>query len=228
MAETVLEGLLLLRVLSLRLYRPYLFITLYCLLSVMFDGAAWWAGWTTDAAQQIGTVQSFFFAILTALAAWEVFDEIAAQAAKWRRLELGRLVSGILLSSVFALLIFANVPIQDDHGNSVALSLAGLLVWAGCASASLAFLWFTCRSLRKQKVGFMPNTFVWAVFFMVSNVITVTYCLFVLLGPTVSKLASQWGILVLQCADAAIVGWCILKLKRTGAVVSAVSANQQQ
>jgi hypothetical protein len=228
MAETVLEGLLLCRVLSLRLYKPYTFITLYCLLSVLFDSVSWWAGWTTDAAQQSGTIQSFFFAFLAPLAAWEVFDEIAAQAAKWRRLELGRLISGVLLTLVFALLIFANVDVQDDHGNSLAASLAGLLCWAGCASASLAFLWFTCRSLRAQKIAFAPNAFVWAVFFIGSNLLTVVYCLFVLLAPAIGKTASQGSILLLQCLDTAIMLWCIYKLKRTGTVVSAVSANQQQ
>jgi hypothetical protein len=227
MAETVLEGLLLCRVLSLRLYRPYTFITLYCVLSLLFDAVSWWAGWTTDAAQQAGAVQSFFFAFLAPLAAWEVFDEIAAQAAKWRRLELGRLVSGMLLTLVFALLIFANVDVQDAHGNSLATNLAGLLCWAGCASASFAFLWFTCRSLRAQKIVFTPNTFAWAIFFIVSNLLTVVYCLFVLLAPAIGKAASQSSILLLQAVDAAVLVWCIFKLKRTGTVVRAVSANEQ-
>ncbi|MGH9583307.1 MAG: hypothetical protein ACRD4O_10260 [Bryobacteraceae bacterium] len=228
MAETVLEGLLLCRVLLLRLHRPYTFITLYCLLSVFFDSISWCAGWTTDAAQQAGAVQGFFFALLVPLAAWEVFDEIAPRAAKWRRLELGRLVSGVLLTLVFTLIVFTNVDVRDNHGDSVALSLAALLCWAGCASASLAFLWYTRRILRAQKIEFAPNTSVWTLFFMLSNAVTVVYCLFVLLGPAVSGTVSSSGIVLLQCADAAIVIWCICKLKRTAAVVSAVSAKEEQ
>lgn len=228
MAETVFEGLLLGRILLLRLHRPYLFITLYCLLSVLFDSVSWASGWTTPAAQQTGTVESFFLALLTPLAAWEAFEEIAPQAAKWRRLQLGRLVSGILLTLVFALLVFANVGVQDDQGNSVIWSLAGLLCWTGSASASLAFLWYTCRVLRAQKIELLPNTSVWVRFFILSNALTIVYCLFVLLSSAASTAVSSIGTIALQTADAVIIVWCICKLRRTAAVLNTVSAKEEQ
>lgn len=227
MAETVLEGLLLGRILLLRLHRPYLFITLYCLLSALFDAVSWAYGWTTPAAQQTGMVESFFLALLTPLAAWEAFEEIAPQAAKWRRLQLGRLISGILLTLVFALLVFANVGVQDDQGNSVVWSLAGLLCWTGSASASLAFLWYTRRVLRAQKIELLPNTFIWTLFFMLTDALTIIYCLFVLLGSAAGTAVSSIGTITLEAADAAIMIWCIWKLQRTAAVLNAVSAKEE-
>lgn len=228
MAETVFEGLLLCRILFLRLRHPYTFITLYCLLSVFFDSICWWAGWTTVAAQQAGAVESFFLAALTPFASWEVFEEIAPQAAKWRRLQLGRLISGILLTLVFVLLAFATVNVQDGQGNSLVWNLAALLCWAGSASASFAFLWHMRRILRVQKIKFAPNTSVWALFFLVINALTIVYCLFVLLGPAASRTASSIGILALQLAEAAVIIWCICRLKHPAAVVNAVSAKEEQ
>jgi hypothetical protein len=226
-AETVLEILLVIRILFLRLYRPYVFITLFCVLSAFFDSVTWWLGWMTPAAERVSTVQSFFFAVLIPLAAWEAFEEISAIAAKWRKMELGRLISGVLLTQVFTLLVFANVDIDDAHGNSQAMAFAGLLCWAGCSSAALAFLWFTRRSLRVQKIELAPNTFVWVTFFIATNLLTMIYCVFQLVAPGVDRTVSEIGVLLLQCIDFAILAWCIWKLRRSGNFVAAVSAKEE-
>lgn len=228
MAETVVEGLLLCRLLLLRLHRPYLFITLYCLLSVFFDSICWGTGWTTRAALETGTLECFFLAFLTPFAAWEAFEEVLPQAAKWRRLALGRFVWSVVLTVVFVLIVCANVPVQDAQGHSAFFTLAGLLCWSCCASASFAFLRTTRRILLAQKIELARNTSVWTIFFILINALTIVYCLLVLLGPVAGKTVSAVAIILLQATDAGIIVWCIARLKRPAALVSAVSAKEEQ
>jgi hypothetical protein len=228
MAQTVVEGLLVCRLLLLRLHRPYLFITLYWLLSVFFDSICWWTGWTTRAALQTGTLEWFFLAFLTPFAAWEAFEEVLPQAAKWRRLALGRFVWSIVLTVIFVLIVSANVPVQNAQGHSAFFMLAGLLCWSCCASASFAFLRSTRRILLAQTIELTRNTSVWTTFFILINALTIVYCLFVLLGPVAGKTASAVTIILLQAFNAAIIIWCIARLKRPAALVDAVSANEEQ
>jgi hypothetical protein len=228
MAQTVVEGLLVCRLLLLRLHRPYLFITLYCLLSVFFDSICWWTGWTTRAALQTATLETFFLAFLTPFAAWEAFEEAMPQAAKWRRLALGRFAWSILLTVIFVLIVSANVPAQDAEGHSAFFTLAGLLCWSCCASASFAFLRTTRRILLAQKIELTRNTSVWTTFFILINALTIVYCLLVLLGPVAGKAASAVAVILLQAVNAAIIIWCIARLKRPAALAHAVSAKEEQ
>jgi hypothetical protein len=218
-AGTVLEALLLCRVLLLRLFRPYTFITLYCVLSVLFDSLSWSQGWTTGAAQHAAIIQPFFLAFLAPFTAWEAFEEIATQVAKVRRSQLGRLISGVLLTLVLLLLTFASSDVPDDGWASAAI--IGLVCLLGFASASLAFLWFSWRSIRAEKIGLTNNTVVWIVFFMGNNLLAVVNCFLVMLPESVRAI-SETGILVLQGLDIALVCWCIYKLKRSANLVSTV------
>ncbi|MGH9626193.1 MAG: hypothetical protein ACRD4G_17915, partial [Bryobacteraceae bacterium] len=116
---------------------------------------------------------------------------------------------------------------QDAQGHSAFLTLAGLLCWSCCASASFAFLRSTRRILLAQKIELVRNTSVWTIFFILINALTIVYCLLVLLGPVAGKTVSAVAIILLQAADAGIIVWCIARLKRPAALVSAVSAKEE-
>src|SRR4051812_49235861 len=94
---TVAEGLLLCRVLALKLHRVYAFLALYCVLELLFDVAAWWLGWQSDGSTKLFFYSRFLYAALFPAMAWDVFEEIKSQAAKFRRLPAARLISGLFV-----------------------------------------------------------------------------------------------------------------------------------
>src|SRR3954447_639383 len=102
-AATTVDALLLCRVLLLRLQRTYLFITLACVLTVLFDGVQLWLGSASDASVRVFIYSRFLWALLFPLVAWDVFEELKGQLGKLRRVAVGRLASGLFFAVVFSL-----------------------------------------------------------------------------------------------------------------------------
>src|SRR3982751_582503 len=89
-AGIAVSALLLCRVLALRLHRVYLFITLVCLLDLLFGGIELWLGDRSQASSRIFLYSRFVYAFVYPMVAWDVFEEMKAQVGKLRRLAIGR------------------------------------------------------------------------------------------------------------------------------------------
>jgi len=220
MAVTVMEGLLLVRVLFLKLHRVYAFITLYCVLNLFFDAASWYLGWETPETSRVFIYSLFFFSPLYPLAAWDVFEESKAPVAKLRRLQMIRLVSGLFITCLCALLLGLTVEPTDTGGNSIMAPFIGIFLLTGSASASATFLWFMQRFIRANKIVVAHNTFIWIVFFILALSLQIVDCLAEFIRSLIPPLASDLTSLVLLSMDLAVLTWCILRLKAIPSDVS--------
>jgi hypothetical protein len=213
MAVTVAEGLLLGRVLSLKLHRVYAYITLYCVLNLFFDAASWYLGWEAPETGRIFIYSLFFFAPLYPLAAWDVFEESKAMIGKLRRLQMIRLVSGLLLTSLCALLLGLTIEPTDASGNSMMAPFIGVFLLTGSASACAAFLWFVYRFTRVNKIALAHNTVVWIVFFILALSLEIIDCMVEFIRSLIPALASDLLSIVLLALDFLVLAWCTLRLK---------------
>ncbi len=212
-ADTVMEGLLVCRVLALKLQRIYTFITLYCVLGFLFDVAAWWLGFESPESARVYIYSRFLYAALIPAMAWDVFEEVKPQIAKLRRLPAARLISGLFVTAIFGCVIFATLEDKDVNGSSGRADLVGIFLWAGACSASLVFAATLYRAVRAQKISLPNNTFVWLIFFMLTVIPAILECGVILLGFTLNSIQENVVILVLNAFDLGLTVWCILRLK---------------
>lgn len=228
-STTVLEAILLLRVVALKLYRVYLFITLFCALNVLFDAVSCYFGWDSHETENIFIYTLFFFAVLYPFVAWDSFEESKTQIAKPRRLQTFRMVSGLLLTAICALIVGLVVDPTDPQGNSVMFPFMGVFLLTGAASGAAAFLWFLYRYARAQKIVLARNTFVWTVFFMLASALQILDCLEILTRSLLPSLVGDIGGVVLLTLDIALLAWCIFALRAASSDVasSAERANPQ-
>jgi uncharacterized membrane-anchored protein len=213
MGVTVVEGVLLFRVISLRLDRIYAFITRYCTLNLLFDVAAWYVGWDAPETITIFVYSLFFFAVLYPFTAYDTFEESKAQVAKLRRLQTIRLMSGLFITGICALVLGLSMQPTDAQGNSTIAAFMGVFLLTGSASACAAFLWFMYRLIRTQKIAIAHNTFVWAVFFIAALSLAIVNCVAVLIRPLIPAIAADIIGVILLSFDLALLTWCIIRLK---------------
>ncbi len=210
-AATAVDGLLLLRVLGLRLHRIYVFITLGCLLALFFDGVGLWLGVESTANGRVVVYSWFLYAFVYPAIAWDVFEEAKAQAAKLRRMQVGRLISGIVLALVFGLLVGASV--DDSNGESPFVSILALALWVGSSTASLSFLWFMRRAIRAEKIALPNNTSVWMTFYMLILLEELLASFFALTGPMMHEMAKNVLVIAFDLYGLTVTGWCISRLR---------------
>lgn len=212
-AATAADALLLARVLQLRLQRVYLYITLFCALTVFFDAVQLWFGIHSEESQRIFIYSRFLYVLLYPLAAWDVFEEIKPQVQQIRRLALGRLVTGLFFAALFGLLV--SLVVSVDEGQSPVGATVALVLWAGSSVATLGFLWSLHRALRTQQTPMPNNTFVWLAFLQLILLAELVSCFGGMLaqfgGPTVVGVLD----VSLLTYGLAITVWCTAKLKRT-------------
>jgi hypothetical protein len=212
-AGTVADALLLLRVFALKLHRVYAFITLYCVLELLFDVASWGLGWESQASTRLYFYSRFLYAALFPALAWDVFEEIKSQIAKLRRLPTARLISGLFVTGFFACLMFATLQEKELSGSSGIVNFVGVFLWAGSCLASLVFAWTLYRATRVQKVPLPNNTSVWFIFFMVTFVLAIVECAVLLFGFNLAPAQQNVVVLVFLSFGLALTAWCILRLK---------------
>ncbi len=218
-AGTVIDGLLLCRVLLLRLHRVYLFITLICLLGLFFDVVLLWFGPSSQESARIFLYSRFLYAMLFPAVAWDVFEEMKPQISKLRRLGIIRLISGLLLATIFGLIVSAFA--ENEPGAPPArLATLAIVLWAGSSTASLTFLFALRKNLRAQKIELPRNTFVWLIFYQLSFAYEILSCFFVVVAPLLKSPATDIVELVLSIYDIAITSWCIVKLRALPSDVS--------
>ncbi len=210
---TVVDGLLVWRVLALKLQRIYTFITLYCVLGFLFDIAAWWLGWESQESARVYYYSRFLYAALIPAMAWDVFEEIKSPIAKLRRLPAARLISGLFITGIFGCLMFATLQAKDVNGSSGVAELVGVFLWAGACSASLVFAGTLYRALRAQKISLPNNTSVWLIFFMLTVIRAILECGVLLFGFKLNSMEQNVVILAFLSFDLALTAWCILRLK---------------
>jgi hypothetical protein len=225
MAATGVEAVLLIRVFTLKLHRVYAFITLYCALNVLFDAASWYFGWEAPETGRISTYSLFLFAALYPIVAWDVFEESKAQVAKLRRLQAIRLVSGLFITGICAILLGLNIDATDANGNSALPAFLGVFLLTGSASACAAFLWFLQRFIRAQKIVIAHNTMIWIVFFILALSLEIVDCMAEIIRPFLPAPIPDITALVLLACEMALLTWCILRLRAIASDVPSAREN---
>lgn len=212
-AAAAVDGLLLCRVLLLKLHRMYLFITLACLLDLFFDVVLLWLGTGSQESSRVFLYSRFLYAFVFPAIAWDVFEEIKPQISKLRKLAIMRLISGLLLAAIFGFVIsaFAGSDVNDSEP-ALPATLA-LVLWAASSTASLAFLWTLHKGARAQKISLPNNTFVWLIFYELSFVAEVLVCLFSIAAPLLNSMGASLFELTLAIYGIVITAWCIVRLR---------------
>ncbi len=212
-AATAVDCLLLLRILTLRLFRPYVFVTLFCLLGVLFDSVMLWLGPDSREFTRVFFYSRFLYALVFPAVAYDVFEEAKGQVAKFRRLGVRRLVSTIILAAVFGFLVAGLGGVEQAGGGDATLATVAVVVWAASPTASMAFLWAMRRAIRTQTIEVPRNTSVFMVFFSLAFAMELLSCLFDIAAPLLSAGLSGAIQLAINAFGIAITAWCILKLR---------------
>jgi hypothetical protein len=214
-AGTVLDGILLLRILSLRLHRTYLFITLACTVGLLFDITDLWFGNDRTVSTRLFVYSRFVWVVLFPLVVWDVFQEIKMRISPLRRLAVARLISGMFFTLLLAFVMAAFINVDAADVESPVLTTMGLVLWAGAATASLAFLITMHRVLRLQTVAMPNNTSVWMRFYEWSLAAEVVSCfVLVLLQLVTSQVVKDAVSLAFLMYGIVITVWCVWKLRR--------------
>ena len=224
-AAALVDALLLGRILLLRLQRLYLFITLACLLAVFFDAVDLWLGTNSPEDFRVNLYSRLLFAFVYPLVAWDVFEEVKAPLQKLRRLAMGRLVSGLVIASVFGLLVASVAQPSDSASDPDVLSQLALILWAGSSTACLAFLWTLHRQTRTLVVERPHNTYVWMVFWELSLLGAIA-SLLAGITITVTQVKAETILdMFFLLYSMVITGWCIVRLRALPSGAPTVPAN---
>ncbi|HEX4772040.1 MAG TPA: hypothetical protein VH351_14485 [Bryobacteraceae bacterium] len=212
--STAADALLLLRFLQLRLTRVYTFIGLYLVITVLLDSGFWLAGFHTPASDRVFVYSRFVMALVFPLAAWDVFEEVQEQTAKFRRVHTLRLLSGFLMAAIFALLFSAFFSSDEEvSGISGTAFQSALALWAISTVTSLLFIVNMRRSARAQQLALPLNTRIFWVFFLTLLLCEIAQAIEVLMGPWISRFADPLEMLF-GTIGIAVVLWCTIRLKR--------------
>jgi hypothetical protein len=211
-AGTALDGLLLFRVLQLRLHRVYAFLTLACGLALFFDSVGLWLGPESEENMRVFLYSRFLYTLIYPLVAWDVFEQMSEQIGKLRRMAMGRLISGLVLTSILGLLIAGSG--DDTPSNGTVIGMIAIILWAGASTTSLAFLFTLQRILKVQKLELPNNTFVWMRYFELALLAEVVNCFSSILFSFVKSTAAINVLnIVFICYGIAITAWCLLRLR---------------
>jgi hypothetical protein len=211
---TALDGLLLLRVLQLRLHRVYAFLTLACGLALFFDTVALWLGVNSEENVRVFLYSRFLYTFIYPLVAWDVFEQVGDQIGKLRRMAMRRLISALVLTSILGLLVAGSGDSGDSASDATVLGTIAVVLWAGASAASLAFLFTVQRILRAQKLELPNNTFVWMRYFELSLLAEVVNCFSSIVFSFVKSTTAVGVInIVFICYEIAITAWCLLRLR---------------
>ncbi|MBV9405033.1 MAG: hypothetical protein JO211_06795, partial [Acidobacteriaceae bacterium] len=208
---TAVDALLLGRVLQLKLQRVYLFITLACILALFFDGIDLWLWSDNDTRLRVLIYSRFLYGFVYPMVGWDVFEEMKPQIVKIRRMAMGKLVSGLIFATILGSLVA--IFVAPSEGGFGLLATLGVVVWAGSATSTLAFLWTLRRALRSNGIERPNNTGVWMAFWQLMLLAEVLSCFTLLLIPLVKNQIAD-GVITLLFATygIAVTGWCLFKL----------------
>ncbi|MDQ2839663.1 MAG: hypothetical protein M3Y72_01210 [Acidobacteriota bacterium] len=210
-AGVAVDALLLLRILQLRLYRIYLFITLACVVGLFFDSVGLWLGDSHESVR-VFLYSRFLYAFIFPAASYDVWEEVKTQIARIRRLAMFRLVASLTLAAIFGLII-AGFAGNEENGSETLVDTFAVILWAAASTASLAFLWSLHRLARAQKVTLPNNTAVWLLFYQLSLAGEVADCFFIIIGAQFNTFVTDTLNISLNLYGILITLWCIWKLR---------------
>ncbi len=208
---TVIDGLLLLRILQLKLHRIYFFITLAAFLTLFFDGVMLWLGSTSREFELVFIYSRFLYAFVFPAAAYDVWEEAKSQVASIRKPAAFRLVTSLLVAAVLGLIITGFAA--NDEPEGAVLGTFAVILWAASTTASLAFLWSVHRLARAKKIELPSNTAVWLLFYQLSLAGEVVACLLLIVGQEFSAFVGTVLEVSLGLYGIAITLWCIWHLR---------------
>ncbi len=224
-AGAALDALLLARVLLLKLQRVYVFITLACVLTFLFDVIDVWLWSDSETRFRVFLYSRFLFAFVFPLVGWDVFEEVKSEISKLRKIALGRLISGLFFATIFGFFIFLFAAPSDENGQPGLLATLGVVAWAGSAAATLALLWTLQRAMRAQNIARPHNTAVWIIFWELALLGELVSCFCSLIVPFFKNQAADILTLILLTYGIVITAWCILKLRAAPSGVPSAPAN---
>jgi len=229
-AAAAIDLALLLRVLALRLQRTYVFLTLACVLAVLFDIAVLSLPPDSPERARVEVYSSLLIAFVFPLAAWDVFGEIANSVAAVRRAAILRTLTSLLMVTFFGVVLASPAFKSEDPTGLPFVLTVTVIVSTGSATGCLTFFWGMRRALRLQKITLPHNTFVWMLFYalLLAGQI-VTWLLLLLeefLNLPSAAVAPQCISLALNTFGIAITLWCALKLRALPKDVPSASLNE--
>lgn len=214
------DALLLLRILQLKLHRTYLFITLACVLALLFDSVTLWLGSQSHESLRVFLYSRLLYAFVFPAAAYDVWEEVKAQVTRFRRFAAYRLVASLTVAALLGLII-SGVSGSDEGSGEAVFDTFAVILWAAASTASLAFLWSMNRAVQAQKIALPGNTAVWLLFYKLLLAEEVLVCFLIIVGQQLSAAVTDGLDLTLNLYGISIMLWCIWKLKGLPAGISA-------
>jgi hypothetical protein len=229
-AVAAIDAVLLLRVLTLRLQRTYVFLTLACVLAVLFDVAVLSLPPDSQERARVEVYSNLLIAFVFPLAAWDVFGEIATSMAAVRRTAILRTLTSLLMVTFFGVLLASPTFKSEDPTNLTFVVTLTVIVSTGSATGCLTFFWAMRRAFRLQKITLPHNTFVWLLFYALLLAGQILTWLLVLLEQSFNlssaAVASQCITLSLNTFGIAITLWCAVRLRALPKDVPSASLNE--
>jgi len=211
-AAVAADALLLLRILQLRLHRVYLFITLACVIGLIFDSAQVWLGSETRESARVFLYSRFLYAFVFPAASYDVWEELKTQLARVRRFAILRLGASLTLAAILGIVI-SSLASADEANSEAVFDTFAVILWAAASTASLAFLWSMQRAVRAQKIALPRNTAVWLLFYQLQLAGEVLVCFLIIVGQQFSSLVTNTLDLTLNLYAVSITLWCVWRLK---------------
>jgi len=210
---------LMVRILALKLRRTYIFITLFALMGLFYDALALIMGIDSPDFRTVGILSKLIYAIVFPLATWDLFEEAKLTVDKVRKMAMSRMLTSLLLISLWGLLIAAFTG-TDEGPQSQYLMRVALIVWTGSIAASIAFLWVMRKGIKLNQWELPWNTVIWYRFF---GLLLITEAISCALGltlqfihtssPDLAEQIAQVGDVVLGAFGILITAWCVYKLR---------------
>ncbi len=223
-AGVAIDALLLLRILQLRLYRTYLFITLACVVSLFFDSVGLWLGTDSRESVRVFLYSRFLYAFLFPAASYDVWEEVKTQIAQIRRFATFRLVASLTLTAILGLII-AGLAGNEENGSETFVGTFAIILWAAATTASLAFLWSLHRLARAQKIALPNNTAVWLLYYQLSLAGEIIACFLIIIGAQFNGFVTNAFDISLNLYGVFITIWCIWRLRALASDVPSAPEN---
>lgn len=223
-AGVAIDAALVLRILQLKLHRTYFYITLACVLTLLFDAAGIWFGTESRESIRIFLYSRFLYALVYPAAAYDVWEEVGTQVTKLRRSAIFRLVASLTLASVFGLFI-SSFAVSEESGTDTLIATFAVILWAAVTTASLAFLWSMHRAVRAQKLVLPNNTAVWLLFYQLLLAGEVAACFLIIIGQQFNPFVTNSLDISLNLYGILIMLWCIWRLKALAVNVPSAKEN---
>ncbi len=223
-AGVVIDAVLLLRILQLRLYRTYLFITLACVVGLFFDSVGLWLGTDSRESVRVFLYSRFLYAFIFPAASYEVWEEVKNQIARIRKFAMFRLVASLALTAILGLII-AGFAGNGENGSETFVGTFAIILWAAASTASLAFLWSLHRLARAQKIALPNNTAVWLLYYQLLLAGEVIACFLIIIGAQFNGFVTNALDISLNLYGVLITIWCIWKLRALASDVPSAPEN---